>query len=168
MAHTQVINSLWSMFIVRDDGGFLPGAPATDAPDAWGANGLIGMPARSYATIVTGTRYGPVRLTVETHDSPPPVDLDAWTDIVEVTFEVVSGVVLVTDWNGEPVQELDVPVGPIRVRVHVRGRDEGQATEWDYDDPNPVEDHLVQFFPGDGGEIIHKATDRLGQHFRQS
>ena len=158
-----MINALHGTFTVRDDGGLLPGA---SVPPLW-ENGLVGLAQPSHAYIATGTKWGPIRLTVETHDSPPSL-AGEWTDIVEVTFAVVSGEVLVADWNGQPVYELALAPGPVRLRVHTQGRDEGAAVDWEFDDPNPVEEHLLVFFPGEGPTVVHRSEDRFGRGFRDA
>jgi hypothetical protein len=163
---TTVINSLWNMYMVVDPGG-LPTVRPEVVPSPWGDNGLAGLSSQSQATISTGTSYGPVRVTFEQQDEEPPLELEQWTDVVELPFLVVSGRVVFTDWNGQPFHEATVRPGPYRLRIHVRGRDEGNACQYELtmaDDP--PEEYLIQLFRGDGGEVVYKAEDMTGGYRR--
>jgi hypothetical protein len=167
---TGVINSLVGTYTVSDPGDLPMEAPEV-VPLPWGDNGLVGPLSQSQYTICCGTRYGPVRLTFEIHDEPPALELDGWTDVVEVPFQVY-GTVYVSDWNGEQRHETHPAPGSHRLRVHARGRDAGAAVEWMPFDPEygpeeePLEEHLVQLFPGEGAEIVHKAEDGYGGMLR--
>ncbi len=166
---THVINSLCGMYNVNDPGGAYRDAPTVqlgemgNSPAPGGANGLIGLSRPWGGTIVTGTKYGPIRVTVEVHDTRPPADgIDDYSDVVELDFTVVSGRVVLSDWDGEPFYDLIVSSGNWRLRVHARGADEGAARNWDPDD-EPVEEHLLQFFPGPKlGETMILARDVYG------
>ncbi|MDQ4090853.1 MAG: hypothetical protein M3163_11225 [Actinomycetota bacterium] len=115
---THVINSLCGMYNVNDPGGAYRDAPTVqlgemgNSPAPGGANGLIGLSRPWGGTIVTGTKYGPIRVTVEVHDTRPPADgIDDYSDVVELDFTVVSGRVVLTDWDGEPFYDLIVSSG---------------------------------------------------------
>jgi len=139
----------------------------TNTPNPWGENGLIGMDKPYQGTIITGTKYGPVRVTIEEHDTAPPVELSDWTDVVEVGLEVVAGRVYFTNWDGAPFHNIDAEPGPYRLRAHARGRDEGDRRQYELTmDDAPVEEHLIQFFPGEGGEVVHKTQDNTGGYLR--
>lgn len=167
---SDVINSLWGMYMVSDPWvQRLP--PDLDAGDPWGINGLIGLTTPSAGTIVTGTKYGPVRLTVEVHDERVSASGigNVWSEIVEVCFEIRSGQFLVSDWNGEPIHRLqDLPLGTYRLRVHARGRDEGAARQWDpLLTEEPVEEHLLQLWLGpDLGDTVILTSDQYGRGLR--
>jgi hypothetical protein len=171
---TKVINSLWGMYMVTDPGGVHPDAPGVapdpaSMPNPWGKNGLIGVDAPWHATICAGTKYGPVNLTVEVHDSRPSGQGigDQWSEIVEVDFQVVSGQVVFTDWDGVPIHTLSIPSGGWRLRAHARGRDEGDAQQYELVGDNYVEEHLVQLFPGPRlGETVIQVKDRTGGYLR--
>lgn len=95
---TKVMNSQWGTYTVSDP--WVEGLPpGLDPGPPWGTNGLISLSTPSRGTIVTGTKYGPVRLTVEVHDeriSGSGIG-DVWSDIVELSFEIRSGRFAVID-----------------------------------------------------------------------
>lgn len=164
---TTVVDAVWNMYQVSDPGG-LPTEPPEAVPSPWGDNGLTGLQSPSHATISCGMHYGPVRVTVEEHDSAPVPDLPGWTDIVELPFQVVSGEVVLTDWNGEPFHDItNLVPGEYRLRVHARGRDEGRARTYELSmDDDPVEEHMIQLFPGRGDQVVYKAEDENGAMLR--
>jgi len=109
-----------------------------------------------------------VRVTIEEYDylAGPP-DLASWTDIVELPFQVVSGDVDFRDWNGQPFHTTSLAPGEYRLRVHARGRDEGNARTYELTmDDGPVEEHLIQVFPGSGGQVVYKTEDKQGAMLR--
>ena len=169
---TYIIDAIWNMYQVIDQGGLASGPFVSEAiPAPWGDNGLTGLREPCHATISCGMHYGPVRVTVEEYDSSvDPPELAKWTDIVELPFQVVSGEVTFADWNGEPFHTATtVAPGEYRLRVHARGRDEAQARTYELTmDDEPVEEHLIQLFPGSGAQVVHKTEDRFGQHRRGS
>lgn len=88
-----MIRSTWTGLVPADFGTYTVFDPApawdhglpTDGFDRATVNGFIGQGAPWAALIICGTRYGPVRLTVEVHDSPVDVEGE-WTEIVECQF----------------------------------------------------------------------------------
>lgn len=61
-------------------------------PERWD-NGLIAVADEpDGATILTGISIGPVDVTVQLTEGPPPLDLDSWEEIVEVSIESTSGI----------------------------------------------------------------------------
>jgi hypothetical protein len=139
-------------------------------PDT-GGTGLIG-PQGEVAFVVTGTNYGPVRLTLEAHDGPPALDLEAWDEVVDVTMDLPSGTLVVLTLMGSPAGDIDVSAGPCWLRMQARGRD----AAWEdptYDDGKPVEEHLIAVWPADAAAeapraVVHKATDSIGAYFRNA
>jgi hypothetical protein len=132
-------------------------------------NGLINVPAvalSSFAIVMTGTEHGKVSVSVDWRDTEPPLDLEPWDEIVEVSmwFEEEPGVVfgpLATPEEALP----QLPPGWYRVRVLARGRDHG------YDLMTvagaPVEEHLIMAWPApEGPEVRHKLTDSYGASVR--
>lgn len=122
----------------------------------------------SYATVSCGMKSGPVRVTIDEYDfAAGPPDLASWTDIVELPFQVTSGEVTFTDWDGQPFHTATVEPGEYRLRVHARGRDEGNARTYDLTmDDEPVEEHLIQLFPGTGDQFVYKTEDKQGAFLR--
>jgi len=125
--------------------GFLP-------PPAGGVNGLVGKPFPWKATIATGTRRRDVQVTVEVLSAPRDALLD-YEEVVETDYTVLSGTVGVLEEFGLQKHQLQVPPGDYRLRVHARGRREGASQDWD--STKPVEQHLLQIWPGQPeGEVV--------------
>jgi hypothetical protein len=139
-----------------------------------GGTGLIGTHGE-WATVCTGTEYGPVRFTVETHDCAPEPDLDGWDEIVDVTFDASGGVLDVFTLMSGPAGEAELPWGggDCWLRLHARGRDIARNGISD------AEEHLIAIWPADAAAgtrlaaesmhaVVHKATDRIGAYYRHS
>jgi len=111
-----------------------------------GVNGLFQL-AEGNVLVLTGTKDGPLRLTVETHSQEPPLKLEGWKDIVEVTQRSTTDEVAVAPLFEAPVEglpKLKVSAGSaIRIRIHARGRDEADKY-WGVDEP--IEEHLLQMW----------------------
>jgi len=167
----EVINSDWGMYFLADE---WQGGESADNDMGVGAaqvNGFFGMRTPWSCTALTGTRYGPVRLTVEVHDEHPAAQGigDHWSEIVEVGFRVRSGEIKIRQWGGEPITTLELlPVGWWRLRAHARGRDEGHARSRDPScTEEPVEEHLIQFWLGPSiGDTVILTQDRFGGYQR--
>ena len=138
--------------------------------------GFLGMRSPWSAIVVCGTHNGPMRLTIEVHDSPVAQDQAHWTqidsewsEIIETTFQVRSGKVTFIQLFGEPITEVELlPIGPWRLRAHAKGRDEGHAkSSYQPIDQPPTEEHLIQFWPVDGDHRDLVITrDRTGAQQR--
>lgn len=74
----------------------------------------------------------------------------------------------VWNMNGEPFHTItNVAPGEYRLRVHARGRDEGNARTYELTmDDEPVEKHMIQLFPGTGAQVVYKTEDRQGAMLR--
>ncbi|WUI02785.1 Lsr2 family protein [Spirillospora sp. NBC_00431] len=136
--------------------------------DAWIGEGN-GLLVRSH--ILTGTRDGTVDVTVELLNGPPPLETGPWDDVAEASSrfstvgipgpppEANKLIAAAPGRDGVALLQLD-PVWPsgcmYRVRVSVRGRDEGTS-----------EQHLIQLWraPSAPEELI-KATDLTGRRRR--
>ena len=137
--------------------------------------GFLGMRSPWSATVLCGTHNGPIRLTVEVHDSPVATDQSQWTkidaewsEIIETAFQVRSGKVTFIQLFGETITEVELlPIGAWRVRAHAKGRDEGHAERSDMPvTEDPIEEHLIQFWPGpDHGDVVI-TRDRTGASSR--
>ncbi|MFF4384567.1 hypothetical protein [Kitasatospora sp. NPDC001547] len=155
-----------SQFWIRD--------PDTDPdPDVYtGLNGLIQTRGgENRATILTGTAFGKIALTFEPCQTEPSLTLDGWEDVVDVsmTFTTPRAGFVGHGFQDDPITSLPYLSAPgpgsYRVRVHVRGRNEGLDLEDNYGDP--VESYLIQAWPHPvNPEIRHKLTDRRGRHVR--
>jgi hypothetical protein len=117
------------------------------------------------AAVYCGTNLGPLRITVQVRQTAPPLDLAAWEDVAEASFTAPNGQAMIEEAGGPAHQELPnlTPAGPgaYRLRLHVRGRDQG----WEEDTPEePVEEHLLAIWPAPPApEVIHKLTSQHGQ-----
>lgn len=132
-----------------------------------GFNGLISVSRYdNFAVIMTGTGFGVVSVRADWCDSEPPLELDDWDDVVEVSmlFEDEPGILSSMDgYEGEMIPDLEP--GAYRIRVHVRGRDRG--CELDNVPGVPVEEHLIQAWPADmARETWYKLTDNYGSSIR--
>ncbi len=136
--------------------------------------GFLGMRSPWSAVVLCGTHNGPMRLTIEVHDSHDVMDQAAWnqltaewSEIIQTTFQVRSGTVNFRQLFGEPVTEVELlPIGAWQVRAHAKGRDEGHEKCSDKPlDFEPIEEHLIQFWPGDLGEMV-LTRDRTGASSR--
>ena len=165
------MNSQEGMYLFADPFGDLPDDEDLGASRAL-RTGFFGLRAPWSATVFTGTRGGPVRLTIEVHDSR--VDAEGignvWSEIIEVTFRSRSGDLEVREWGGEPVHTFEallLPPGPWRLRVHARGRDEGNAASGP-ELIEPVEEHLIQFWAGPNiGDVVVDTKDEYGKTLRR-
>ena len=128
--------------------------------------GFLGMRTPWSAIVLCGARFGPIRLTIEVHDSRVEFDYDEWSEVIEVEFRSRSGDLGVRKWDSEPVTTLEglLPPGRWCLRACARGRDE--ATDAYAPDAEPVEEHLLQFWPGPSYGGIVLTRDRVGAHLR--
>ena len=138
-----------------------------------GGTGLIG-PQGDVAVVCTGTAYGPVRLTVEAHDGPTDLDLDAWDEVVDVSFDLPSATLVILTLLSGPAATLDLASGggAYWLRVHARGRDDARDGPEDEDD-EPIEEHLIAVWPADPAldaphAVVYKATDKVGAYHRHA
>ncbi|MGO4754914.1 hypothetical protein AB4212_41005 [Streptomyces sp. 2MCAF27] len=155
-----------------------------------GSNGLadsLVAPGRradpgDFAIVMTGTESGWITLTVDVLDRPPErLELAEWDEVVEISLTLpgsAPGIVTAGDFD-DPEDETgggrgdQLPdftharPGPLRIRVHARGRDEGQRVLLvDYGE-DPVEEHLILVWPGPAASTVsHKWSDAYGAQVR--
>lgn len=137
------------------------------------SNGLVEV-VPGAAAITTGLHTGDIALTVETWDEPPPLVLDTWDEVIEISLSWPGLHATVADGQQTPLDDLpDIPdlavagTSSYRLRVHARGRDEGQAVDTLEDEQQPIEEHLIQVWPAPlAPETTHKATDSVGAYWR--
>jgi hypothetical protein len=130
--------------------------------DASAPNGLVAL-GSSGGIVVTGQQDGPVEVTVELLPQEPPVTVDGWDDVVEVTQHTDSGQVSVSvTITGDNAPTLPPyrgqPDSWFGLRVHARGRDIGG--QYVVAPPNLVEHYLLQMWPvaGPAAEVIHRKS----------
>jgi len=108
--------------------------------------GLVGV-APGAALMVTGLHTGTVGFTVSVAAHPPQPELDAYEDVVEISFESRDGTASLVGWAGEYSRDLpSLPTGPgtYRLRYHARGMDAAAAAE---SCDVPVDEYLLQIWP---------------------
>lgn len=107
-------------------------------------NGWAGAATPGLVHIVLARRSGGSSVRIEFSDEEPPSDA-SWEDSVEVSLEVPPGPALWwSAWGGLDGGALDISAGSYRLRVSARGRDAGQAGEFD---ENIVDFYLLQLWP---------------------
>ncbi|MFE7834929.1 hypothetical protein ACFU53_02300 [Streptomyces sp. NPDC057474] len=136
-------------------------------------NSLVGA-GRGYLVILSGTHTGYLRLNIELHDNEPHTDFAQWESAVEVSYHSAKGYLFLQVPGGETLREAGnlAHEGPgwYRIRVHTRGRDEGQNLSGVADYPDdPVEDHLISIWRArPKKETIHKIEDQFGRRYWDS
>jgi hypothetical protein len=135
-----------------------------------GGNGLIAV-TTGFAVVHAGTHTGHIRVTVDPRPAPPPLDLAAWQEVVEVPFTSTTGQVWLVEWGGPARTDLGnlTPAGPgsYRLRAHARGRD--QAATLHVPPEQPLDEHLILSWPAPPSpEHTHKLTDQYGQRIRSA
>ncbi|MGW3512726.1 hypothetical protein [Streptomyces sp. NPDC000994] len=107
--------------------------------------GLCGGAVPGHLFLLTGTHTGSVPITVEVHETEPPLDADLWEDIVEVSFRPVSDKIELAEWDSR-WYPLPLSETTYRVRYHCRGMDEARTAVGDAREP-AVEEYLLRFWP---------------------
>lgn len=135
-----------------------------------GGNGLIAV-TPGFAVVHTGTHTGHIQVTVDPRPAPPPLDLAAWQEVVEVSFTSTTGQVWLIECEGPARTDLGnlTPAGPgsYRLRVHARGRD--QAAALHIPPEQPLDEYLIVSWPASPSpEHAHKHTDQYGQRIRSA
>lgn len=130
-------------------------------------NGLAD-PNGAALVVRTGIHIGVVDVRAAAHQAPPPLDLAAWDEVVEVSLPAATGqlrLLALMDDIDPPPPALTGQPGNYRVRVHARGRD----TDIDGGAFEPVEDYLIQVWPAPiETESQLKQTDQYGQQLRSA
>ncbi|QKW32832.1 hypothetical protein HUT06_01265 [Actinomadura sp. NAK00032] len=130
-------------------------APEVD----FSGNGLVAV-VPGGAVIRTGIENGHVGFVLHVLDGPPPDVATGWEEIVEVSWRAAVGGASVAGLqaNGPRVRGVTPPwPGDYRLRVHARGRDCADETEY-YE--------LVVWQAPAAPDIVHAWSDRLGHRLR--
>ncbi|MET9657106.1 hypothetical protein [Streptomyces sp. NPDC006510] len=110
-------------------------------------NGLCGAAEPGHLYLKTGLHTGEVGLTVEVHDTTPPLD-DSWEDVVEVPFRPASESTVVLPWGDAPLVSVDLPVADYRVRYCGSDMDRAREEELAILAGEAAADqYLLQFWP---------------------
>ncbi|MBB1260150.1 hypothetical protein [Streptomyces alkaliterrae] len=110
-------------------------------------NGLCIATTPGALFLVTGLHTGTVGLTVELHDTSPPIE-DHWEEVVEVSFRPVSSRLAVVPWGDGALCETRLDVRDHRVRYCALGMDEARERESEILEGDlTVDRYLLQFWP---------------------
>ncbi len=128
--------------------------------------GLCGGAVPGHLFLLTGTHTGSVPITVELHETEPPLDADAWEDIVEVSFRPRSDDTCLVEW-GDRWYPLPLSEASYRVRYQCRGMDEARNAVRDADEP-VLEEYLLRFWPSPPvADRVVKETSRAAAHWHE-
>src|SRR5437868_2228492 len=121
------------------------------------------------ALLMIATHYGTVPFVVQVAQSEPAPELDAYEDIVEISFSAQAGKISLHEWGDEAIQELPpLPAGPgwYRLRHHVYGLYEGHA---EYREDDAPDRYLLQIWPADeSAPSIVKSTSSRHRRWTQA
>ncbi len=127
-------------------------------------NSLVAA-GQGHLAVVTGTHTGKIRLTVDASDIAPPLDLEAWDVIVDISHYSTNGETTLLEWGGGAVSAEFIILslagkGWYRVRVAARGRDAAMdATVLG----EPIEEHAITVWPAlPAPDHVHKIADAFG------
>jgi hypothetical protein len=79
------------------------------------ANGLCGGAVAGGLFLKIGVHSGLVPISVEVHETPPPVD-QSWDEIVEASCSIVESPAYLCGWGGESWVEVPLAEGTYRTR----------------------------------------------------
>jgi hypothetical protein len=162
--HHRIIKVTHSQYYLAELGAISTVSPAMYS----GFNGLISSNG-ALGIIMTGTESGPVKVAADWRDDEPAPDLDSWDDVVEISmnFARYQASLYGPEDSAEEARTVPtLPPGTYRVRVHARGRDQGNAVRNVRD--TPIEEHLIITWPSPmRPETLHKLTDQCGVEIRK-
>lgn len=127
-------------------------------------NGLCGAAVPGGLFLTTGLHTGYVKLLVQVHSARPAVD-ENWDEIVEASWRLNSGPVVLEDWDATKVCVIPLGMGTYRVRYSARRF--GEAPEGGGDgDLEPVESYLLAFWPAPHlDDAVLKQTSEQAAHW---
>ncbi|GLY88316.1 hypothetical protein [Actinoallomurus iriomotensis] len=126
----------------------------------WTSTGLVDAdPAGDGAQVACGQEIGDVLVAVELWDAPAPPAAGDWQDVAEVSVAWRSAFLDFATTGDDPAARLELPgPGDYRLRVHGRGRDDG----------DPVEEYLIQVWPApEAGPATLRSTSRIAALWRE-
>jgi hypothetical protein len=128
--------------------------------------GLCGGAVPGHLFLLTGTHTGSVPVTVELYETEPPLDADAWEDIVEVSFRPVSDKTCLVEWD---YRRYPLPLSETsyRVRYHCRGMDETHDAVRGAGEP-VLDEYLLRFWPSPpASDRVVKETSRAAAYWHE-
>jgi len=131
-----------------------------------GGNGLV-WKSEGRIVVLTGVDSGDISVEFGTDDSEPPLDLNPWDEVVEVSAAITSNTVSVFAPDGIHIDDVELPPDreTYRLRVHARGRDSGHEAEFTDASAgeHTVEEHMIHIWPAPPSpETRLKLTDSVG------
>jgi hypothetical protein len=135
--------------------------------DYTGTNGLV-FAGDGYAVILTGINLGYATVTADFRQGEPPLDLDSWDEVVDVSARFLNGPATLSspDVLGGRPEYPRLPPGSYRLRVHARNRDAARAAVYAFEEP--IEEFLISAWPApSASETHHKQTDNVGKIGRE-
>ncbi|MEO3778698.1 DUF6461 domain-containing protein [Micromonospora sp. B11E3] len=122
-------------------------------------NGLVAV-VDGGAVIRTGVADGDVKVQLSVLAEAPPEVESGWEEVVEVSWRAAEGRASVVGPDGAARLRDRTPPWPgeYRLRVHARGRDDGDSDFERY--------RLTVWAAPAAPQIVHRRTDRLGHRLR--
>lgn len=144
-------------YITPDEENFDEDAWDTDEAFKDQKNGICGASVKGHLFFITGIQDGTISVDIQLCDKAPPID-DSYGEIVEVSLEVASQGVFLTEWGSENTHKLDIPNGKYAVRYSIDGMDKDYDDEIEdenqYESPVPGQRHLIQLWIDEPAEDI--------------
>lgn len=132
--------------------------PLLEAAFAGQANGLCGAATPGALYLVTGLHTGHVGFAVQLYEGAPPV-VDAWEEIVEVSFAPRSARIELLEWAGTASWPLGLAQIDYRVRYCATGMDAGRGRDTLLEGEPQLDRYLLQIWPGlPGPDRVLKQT----------
>lgn len=131
----------------RDGQYQLRGQPGEENPWSDPVYGLF-VGGDNWVTILCGTEWGPVAVTVHVHRAAPDQVDRAWDMAAEWTLDCGDGQLDLRElYVADTPTRIMVPAGWVRLRVSVRGRHEAVS----HSEPitEAIEQHLLEVWPVD-------------------
>ncbi|MFJ1758674.1 hypothetical protein ACIOD2_00050 [Amycolatopsis sp. NPDC088138] len=129
------------------------------------ADGLL-VGEDNWVTVLCGTQFGPVDLTVRRHPGRPAEAIAAdWDMSAEWSLESARGELLIRDiYSSNDPTIIATPTGWLRLRISVRGRLAASQVQGQINEP--VESHLLEAWPVDIREepLVARGPDELAQY----
>lgn len=120
----------------------------------------------NWVTVLCGTQFGPVHLTIRLLGGRPSAADEAnWEMSAEWSLESPDGELLVHDiYSSNAPTRVTVPRGWLRMRASVRGRMAASQASGPINEP--MESHLLEIWPADDREdpVVVSGPDELASY----
>lgn len=130
-------------------------------------NGICGAAVPGFLSMVTGLHTGPVRFTMEWHETEPPPD-DRWEDVVEVSFQPPGTELQLLAFDH--TVEVALPAAPsLRARFCASGMDAAQELDTVVDDDPAPDSYLLALWPAPPApEAVLRQTSAAAAHWHRT